>query len=146
MSKLTETNKAILRRWFEEFWNKGDESVADELLSQDIADNPSGGQTVSPGVEGLKEFVINWRTAFPGSMTIEDMIAEGDLVAIRLTWRGIHQGEFMGIPPTGKSVAITINAIDRVVNGKIVEGWGESNTLGLLNELGAIPPMVKVSS
>jgi steroid delta-isomerase-like uncharacterized protein len=146
MSKLTETNKAILRCWLEEFWNKGDESVADKLLSQDIADNPSGGQAVSPGAKGLKEFVIRWRTAIPGTMTIEEMIAERDLVAARLTWRGTHKGEFMGIPPTGKSVTITIMAFERIVDGKIVEGWGESNTLGLLNELGAIPPMVKVTS
>jgi steroid delta-isomerase-like uncharacterized protein len=132
-------NKRVLRRWLEEFWNQGNEATAAELLSDEIVDAPSGSQRIAAGADALRNFVRSWRSAFPdGRMTIEDMISEGDLVAARLTWRGTHLGDFMGLAPTGKRVAVTIMAFERIVNGKIVQGWGEANMLGLVQQLGAV--------
>ena len=73
--------------------------------------------------------------------TIEDQIAEGDMVVTRWTFRGTHTGELMGIAPTGKQVTVTGISIDRVVGGKIVEEWNEMDDLGMMEQLGVVPPM-----
>ena len=79
-------------------------------------------------------------TAFPDlQFTIEDMVAEGDFVVVRHTTRGTHQGNFRGIPPTGKQVSGTGMFIDRIVNGKAVEQWINGDDLGLLQQLGVVP-------
>jgi steroid delta-isomerase-like uncharacterized protein len=79
--------------------------------------------------------------AFPGlHISIEDVIAQGDKVAVRITWQGTHQGEFMGIPPTGKPVTVTGINLYRVANGKIVEEWWQEDILGLMQQLGVLPP------
>ena len=80
------------------------------------------------------------RSAFPDlNATIEDMVAEGDKVAIRITWKGTQKGDFMGVPPTGKSVSFGVMDIVRVAEGKCVEHWGETDFMGLMQQLGAIP-------
>jgi predicted ester cyclase len=82
-----------------------------------------------------------YRTAFPNiHVTIEDQIAEGDKVVTRWTGHGTHQGELMGIPPTNKAVTVTGIAIDRIVAGKIVEHWENFDQLGMLVQLGVVPP------
>lgn len=135
-----ERHKATFQRWFDEAWNKGNFDVADELIDPNFTVHGAGGQPIPTGVEGVKDLVRVWRTAFPdGHMTIEDVIAEGDKVVARLTWRGTHLGEFYGVAPTGKRVAATSIGIDRFANGKIVEGWGEVDMLGMLRQLGALP-------
>ena len=84
----------------------------------------------------------NYITAFPDlHFTIEDLIAEGGTVVVRFTTRGTHQGTLMGIPPTGKQVSGTGMFIDRIVNGKGVEQWFNSDILGLLQQLGVLPSM-----
>jgi steroid delta-isomerase-like uncharacterized protein/4-oxalocrotonate tautomerase family enzyme len=135
-----DTHKAIFQRWFEEAWNKGNFDVADELIDPNFSVHGAGGQAVQTGVEGVKDLVRTWRTAFPdGQMTVDDVIAEGDKVVARLTWRGTHRGDFYGLAATGKSVVATSIGIDRFANGKIVEGWGEVDMLGMMRQLGAIP-------
>ena len=136
-----EENKAIVRRFFEEIFNQGDLSVADEIVAADFVNhNPAPGQT--PGVEGLKEFVVDLRTAFPNVVfTIDDEVAEGDKVAIRWTCRGTHEAEFGRIPATGKHVEFSALNIHRVVGGKIQEGWLKWDTLDYLQQLGVIPPL-----
>ena len=80
--------------------------------------------------------------AFPNvEEIIEDQVAEGDKVATRLTFSGTHSGELMGIPPTGKQVTFTAITIDQLVDGKITERWHLFDTLGMLQQLGVIPPM-----
>lgn len=135
-----EENKAIVRRWTEEGFGKGNLTVADAVVATDFVNhNPVAGQR--PGREGLKQAVAMLRGAFPDlRVEIEDMIAEGDRVAIRDTIRGTHQGAFAGIPPTDKRVAVRRVAIFRVVSGKIAENWSQVDTLGLLRQLGAVPP------
>ncbi len=134
-----EENKAIIRRWLEEGWSKGNLAVADELIGTNFVVHGAGGQAISSGPEGVKQLVATWRTGFPdGQMSIDDLLAEGDKVVIRMTWRGTHKGHFYGIAPTGKRVEVTSLGIDRLANGKIVEGWGEVDMLGMYQQLGAI--------
>jgi len=96
----------------------------------------------SPGVRGIDEVVSACRAAFQGlDVTVEDMVTEGDMVAARFTARGVHNGAFMGLPPTGKPITMTGIEIFRLENGKIAELWGEANLLGLMQQLGILPPM-----
>ncbi len=82
-----------------------------------------------------------WRAGFPDlHITIEDIIAEGDKVATRATARGTHKGEFMNIPPTGKQVTVTSIAIQQIAGGKVVEVWVNIDHLGMMQQLGAVPP------
>ena len=137
----TEDNKAIVRRWTEEGWNQRNWAVFDELAASNwVYHDPS-----LPNVrtlEDYKRWATETRDAFPDNhVTIEDMIAEGDTVVVRYTTRGTHQGNFRGIPPTGKQVSGTGMFIDRLVNGKAVEQWINGDDLGLLQQLGVIPSM-----
>lgn len=133
-----EENKEIVRRFFEEGPSKGNLNVADELLSPDFILHvplPS-----SPGIEGINEVITACRAAFEHlNVTIEDMVAEGNNVAARFTARGIHKGNFMGLPATGKPITMTGIEIFRIKDGKIAELWGEANLLGLMQQLGIIP-------
>ena len=134
----TEENKAIVRRFFEEGPSKGNLSIADELLSPDFVIHVP--LPASPGIEGINEVITTCRAAFEHlNVTIEDMIAEGNNVVARFTARGIHKGNFMGLPATGKPITMTGIEIFRIKDGKIIELWGEANLLGLMQQLGIIP-------
>ncbi len=135
-----EENKAIVRRWGEEVWGKASLAAIDELFAPNFVFNypPPG---VTPDLEGYKKTVTMLTAPFADIQgSAEDMVAEGDKVAVRWTWRLTHTGEFMGIAATGKQVTITGISILRIVGGKIVEEWGEMDTLGMLQQLGALPP------
>jgi steroid delta-isomerase-like uncharacterized protein len=134
----TEKNKEIVRRFFEEGPSKGNLSIADKLLSPDFSIH--GPFPASPGIEGMKEIITTCRAAFEHlNVTIEDMVAEGNNVAARFTARGIHKGDFMDLPATGKPITMTGIEIFRIENGKIAEIWGEANLFGLMQQLGIIP-------
>ena len=136
----TEENKANDRHAIEEGWNQGNTAVFDELLTPDYVGHDPSGPVHGP--EGFKQFYATYRTAFPDTtITIEDQIAEGDMVASRWTATGTHQGPLMGIPPSGKRVTITGITITRFASGKEVESWFNYDTLGMLQQLGVIPPM-----
>ena len=135
----TEDNKANVRRGFEAV-NQKHLAVFDELLTPDVEFHTAS--TTMQGLEAYKQFLSMSITAFPDlHFTIEYMIAEGDTVVVRYTTRGTHQGNFRDIPPTGKQVSGTGMFIDRIVNGKAVEQWFNGDDLGLLQQLGVIPPM-----
>ncbi len=98
--------------------------------------------TTLHGTEEFKQLLSVYITAFPDArFTVEDEIAEGERVASRYTFRGTHQGELMGIPPTGKSVTVTGMIINRIVNGQSEEGWLNFDALGMLQQLGVVPAM-----
>jgi steroid delta-isomerase-like uncharacterized protein len=139
MGKMsTEENKAIVRRFFEEGPSKGNLSIADKLLSPDFTMHVP--LPASPGIDGINEVITTCRAAFEHlNVTIEDIIAEGNNVVARFTARGIHKGNFMGLPATGKPITMTGIEIFRVKDGKITELWGEVNLLGLMQQLGIIP-------
>ena len=132
-----EQNKALVRRYVEATWNQHDTSVIDELIVADFRQHAAG---VPQGREGVKGFFAMLHGAFPDAQnTIEDMVAEGDKVMWRSTIRATHRGAFRGIPPTGKSVTLATVNIVRLVDGQIVENWGEQDNLGLLQQLGVMP-------
>lgn len=135
-----DTNKEIVRRLGVEPW-EGNFGVIDEL----VAPNYVGHDPAQPGTQGpqgIKEFITAYLTGFPdGRITIDEQLAEGDLVATRWTGRGTHQGELMGIPPTGKQVTVSGITISHVKNGKVVEEWSNWDTLGMLQQLGVVPEM-----
>ena len=134
----TEENKVNERRLVEEGWNQGNTAVFDELLAADYLGHDPSGPMYGP--EGFKQFYATYRTAFPDThVTIEDQIAEGETVASRWTGTGTHQGPLMGIPPSGKRVRVTGITISRYASGKIVEAWFNYDTLGMLQQIGALP-------
>ncbi len=139
-SMSTEANKVLVHRFIEELWNQGNLVVADELLAPEHVHHFFGEDIHGP--DGVKQLVSGLRSAFPDlNCSTDDMIAEADKVVVRFIARGTHQGEGMGIPPTGKRVAYTGIDIFRIAGGRIVERWGEVDMLGLLQQLGVVPSM-----
>ena len=137
----TKENKAIVRRWYEEGFTKGNLAAVDELIATDFVDHNQPAPGLAGGLEGTKEVITMMRTAFPDfRITVEDMVAEGDKVVARVTARATHKGEFMGIAPTGKQAAIEVIDIVRIAGGKMVERWGIFDQLGLMQKLGVVPP------
>ncbi|HUI76061.1 MAG TPA: ester cyclase [Candidatus Acidoferrum sp.] len=141
---MSELNKNVVRRTIEELWNKGDASLADQLLAPNYTHHDSATPDVGRGPESEKKRLAIYRTAFPDlRLTIEDLIAEGDLVMARWSARGTHRGELNGIAPTGKQFHITGVSIARISNGKMAEGWVNWDALGLMQQLGVAPEMAK---
>ena len=138
-----EENKAVMRRILEEIYNKGNVSVADELVSPEYNYDHEGGLGRNRGVESYKQFASMVLKAFPDHhITLEDIIAEGDKVVIRCTVTGTHTGgDYMGIAPTGKQFKMSAIIISRIVDGQIVEQWENADLFTQLQQLGAIPPM-----
>ena len=133
-----EENKALVRRFVEEFWNEGNEATADELMEVDATIHMPTGEVVDP--DGLKSFAATWRESFPDwHSTFEELVAEGDRVAERWTGRGTHRGELQGSPPTGKLVEAPGSVFYRILGGKIVEFRGQLDMMSLMQQLGAIP-------
>ena len=136
----TEQNKALARRLFEEGINQRNWAVLDELCTPDFVHHNAA--LTLQGLESVKQFLSMYLTAFPDvQLTIEDMVAEGDTVVIRHTFRGTHKGDLMGIPPTGKQVNVTGIDIIRTAGGKIVEQWTNADDLGAMQQLGVVPSM-----
>ena len=126
-------NKAIVRRLWEEVWNQNNLAVCDEIFDEAYAAHEKG-------------FRAYFHTVLPDSHhTIEDLLAEGDKVVTRFRVTGTHQGEFLGVPATGKPISVTGMWIHRLENGRIVEGrqWGEWDALGFLQQVGAVPKLTE---
>jgi steroid delta-isomerase-like uncharacterized protein len=139
---MSEQNKKLERRLIQEVWNKGNFAAVDELVARDYLGHAATPEEETRGRAGYKAFYAALHEAFPDfHVTVEDQIAEGDRVVTRWTARGTHLGSFRGIPPTGNQGAITGITIERMVNGKVVECWTNSDDLGLLRLLGAVPQM-----
>ena len=137
---MSDANKAIVRRWFEESINKKNLAVVDELFTQDyVAHMPAGAEPIR-GIAGEKALDSMFHSGFPeGVITIEDMVADGDTVVTRLTYRGTHRGDFQGIPATGKTVVMSGMQVSRIANGKIAEAWHMPDFMGMMRQLGVVP-------
>ncbi len=138
----SQENKSVVRRLIETLnervWPSGDFTVADALISpQYVYHEPAN---PIAGHEGFRQLVDTYRTAFPDTQfTIEDQIAEGDLVLTRMTVRGTHTGPLMGIPASGRPIEVSVLSLMRVIGGRVVEEWERFDTAHLLAQVGALP-------
>jgi steroid delta-isomerase-like uncharacterized protein len=134
-----ERNKALVRRFLNEVIGQANVAAADALCATTLTWHGVGIGDL-PDLATLKGLLGGFFAAFADiDMTVEDLVASGDRVAARYTWRGTHRGVFQGLPPTGQSVAVAGTGIFRLAGGKIVEEWWQEDLLGLLRQLGAIP-------
>jgi predicted ester cyclase len=132
-------NKSIVRK-YAELTNARDLDGAFDHFSPSFVDHAVR-PGMPPGIEGTRLFFNMLFTAFPDlHATIQDIIAEGDKVVDRMTCEGTHEGMFMGASPTGKRVKWSFIDINRIVDGKVVEHWAEVDTIGLMRQLGLVPP------
>ena len=136
---MSEENKALARRWADIF-NQGNLDLVEEIYAPNfVGHDPTMPEDVR-GVEGRREFYGMYQSAFPDTqITIEDQLAEGDRVATRWTARGTHQGELMGVPPSGNRVEVSGVTISRIEGGKIAEEWDNYDALGMMQAIGAVP-------
>ena len=135
-----EENKAIVRR----FWGVWEENnfidLVDELLAPDYVNHSPGFPNQPTGPEGVKAIINMFRSGMPDlRVNILDMIAEGDKVVVRYTIEGTHEGELFGVPPTGRQLSIESMTVERVSDGKIREHWRITDSLDMMQQLGAIP-------
>lgn len=138
----TEDNKDIVRRFQEGMLEAIRTGNPDSLLGTVHPDCVFDMPGMPSTLEGMRQLIPAFHIAFPDmSVTVGELIAEGDKVAYRLTATGTHTGEFMGIPATGKRVTITETHIDQIANGKLVRHDGDTDQLGMLQQLGVIPAM-----
>ena len=138
---MTETNKALVRRWFKEVWNEGREATIDELFAESgVAYGLGDGEAEVRGPAQIKPFVHNLRNSFPDiQIAIQDIMAEEDKVMVRVAIEGTHSGSGLGVPPSGRRVRIGGIVVIRVSKGQLVEGWNSWDQLGLLRQIGALP-------
>lgn len=135
---MSQENKDIVRRCWEECFNKGNLNVVDQLVAPSYVWHGPGMEV--HGREGVKQVINTYRTAFPDiRMTYQDQIAEGDKVASRWTVHGTHRGDLMGTPPTNKPMTLSGMVLSRLVKGQIVEEWEVFDQLGMMQQLGLIP-------
>ena len=138
---MTKDNEVLIRRWFEEVWNKGREDAVDEMFAEDGIAHGLSDDSGDPlrGPAAFKEFHAKFSEAFPDIVvTVEDTIAEGDKVAARCTVRGRHSGDTLGFAATHAPMEITGMSIVRIRGGKIVEGWNNFDFMTMYKQLGAI--------
>jgi predicted ester cyclase len=134
-------NKKIDKQLWEEPW-KGNFSVIDQYVDSNYIGYDASMPEPIRGPQGFKDFVQMYLGAFPdGAITVDEQIAEGDMVATRWTGRGTHEGELMGIAPTRKQVTVWGLTISKYQDGKLVESWDNWDTLGMLQQIGAVPAM-----
>ena len=139
MPTTAEGNKGIARRIIEEVVEQGSLDAVDELYTEDAVEHTPMGDF--SGHEAIKEGFKMTRRAFSDyTVTVDDIIAEGDTVAVRLTERGTHDGEFLGTDPTGQEFEHQTMAFLRLENGKVAEWWIQPDNLGLMQQLGVIEP------
>jgi steroid delta-isomerase-like uncharacterized protein len=140
---MSEQNEEIVRRIFDEVWNKGNIDVADQLVGANfVLHDPA--QTLDRDLAGFKKHIAEVRAAFPDiHFTVEDMLAQGDKVVSRWSAQGTHRGDFLGVRATGKQMTVTGILVTRHANGKNVETWSNWDALGLPQQLGAVPAKAK---
>ncbi len=149
-SSTNEQHEILLIRWFEELWNKKNYDVITKLAHDEFVDHGDGSQDANPAAGGANllakrgpqaaiEVVKTWHAAFPdGRITLDEVYTEGDRSVFRATFRGTFTGPFAGFPANGKKVAVTAIGINRIVDGKVIENWGDLNITGVMQQIGAL--------
>jgi steroid delta-isomerase-like uncharacterized protein len=133
-----EENKALVLRHWEEVVSKGKLDLIDEIFAPDFVAHEADQDIRGP--EGVRQFILMLRAAFPDlQVTVEDVLAEGDKVVQRWHGHGSHQGELMGLPPSGKRISVAGMTISRFEEGKVAEEWELYDMMGMMQQLGALP-------
>ena len=133
-----EENKVIVLRHWEEVVSQGKLDLIDEIFAPDFVAHEADQDIIGP--EGVRQFILMLRAAFPNlHVNVEDVVAEGDKVVQRWRGHGSHQGELMGLPPSGKRVSVAGITISRFEGGKVAEEWELYDMMGMMQQLGAIP-------
>jgi steroid delta-isomerase-like uncharacterized protein len=136
----TEENKALARQFIEEGFTKGNLAIADAIIAPNFANYDPGTPPLPAGPEGYKQLVAAYRTAYPNlQLSVDDLVAEGDKVAVRWTARGTHNGPLGDIPATGKQAIISGISVLTITGGKVAAQHTNWDTLGMLQQLGVIP-------
>jgi steroid delta-isomerase-like uncharacterized protein len=137
---MAQENSALIRRWFDEVWNKGRMEAIDEMASPDVIGHGQAQHATDVGLEEFRGFAKDLLSAFPDmKVTIDYIVEQGDKVVARWTATMTHKGNFLGFAPTGSKVTVTGTTTQRISGGKIVEGWDNWDQLGLLVQIGAVP-------
>jgi steroid delta-isomerase-like uncharacterized protein len=132
-------NEAVVQRWWQDLWNRGDLAVADQIIAPNFTDYDPQSPWVPPGIDGCKALVSGYRTVFPDlHFTIEQQVAGGDSVVSHWRGRGTHRAELMGIPATGKPIDVQGISVLHLENGKIYHQTTIWDALGLLQQIGAV--------
>ena len=138
---VIQDNKELVRQFAEEVFNRRNVAAIDDFVAPDEVDHTLP-PSLPSNIAGTKRATEMFLKAFPDlHVTIDDIVAEGDKVAVRFTSRGTQRAPFAGVPPTGRPVAIQSYQIARIANGKFVEVWGVDDQLGMLRQLGVIPAL-----
>jgi steroid delta-isomerase-like uncharacterized protein len=136
---MSAENKAVARRYFEEVWNQQKPAVLDQIFAKGAIDHDPANPSLPVGPDGQKQLFTKYNAAFPDSrFTVDAIIAEGNLLAVRWSVRGTHQGTLEGLAATKKQVNLTGTTTMRIVSGKIAEMWNNWDALGLLQQLGIV--------
>lgn len=139
---MSEANKAIVRRFYEEVMNRGNASLLDEIVAPDFTDHGEALFGSPQGWDALKRSIIETPTIFANlNVQLHDVIADGELVGVRGTMRCFQHEEFLGISPSGNELTWNGLALFRVMNGKITERWFNSDSLSIVQQLGLVPPL-----
>lgn len=140
MADPTTENERIARRVPEEIATEGALDLVGEVFAEDAVEHAPFGQDAR-GIDEITDSIGRFLEAFPDlSATVEDAVTEGDTVAMRVTLRGTHEGEFMGMAPTDESFEVQNMVFTRIDDGKIAERWLQPDTLGMLTQLGIVSP------
>jgi predicted ester cyclase len=138
---MSSSAEVVARRLIEEGFNQGDLTTADELTAASLVEHQDYGPLHAGGAQGVKAVIASLRAAYPDfRLTIEDLVASGDTVWLRMTATGTNDGSFMGHAPTGRRISIDVVDIIRVEDGRMVEHWGVPDRLGALFQLGLAQP------
>jgi steroid delta-isomerase-like uncharacterized protein len=137
---MSEQLKAAIQEFYDRSWNRGDLSVIDELFSPGYRDHDAAAHTDRSGLDAARQFIETFRGAVPDlHVEIEAQYAEGSTVTTRWRATGTHQGTLMGVPATHRAIAVSGISIDRFDDqGRLVEGWGNWDGIGLLRQIGAL--------
>ncbi len=142
---MSEANKIVMHRWVE-LLNEGKAAAmaaVDDFCTPDYVLHDATLGDIK-GCEGFRQFLESFFNAIPdGRVTMDHVLAEDNLLACRLTIRGVHQGEFMGVAPSGRPVVMSLMSIMRIEKGKVAEEWEILDVFGMLQQLGAVPPLGK---
>ena len=144
---MSSQNETVVQRWWQELWNQGDLSVADQIIDPSWTDHDPSSPWAPPGIDGCKALVSGYRAVFPDiHFTIEKQVESSDTVVSHWRCVGTHRGDLMGVAPTGKRIEVEGITILDLRNGKIRSGTTIYDALGMMHQIGGVPALSQVTA